>query len=114
MIENETLIKIGYTALAAFAGAISALAAMKWKEMLWAEIGLTLFVGFSFAMFMAPWVAHVVFRATDPRTVAGLTYLMACGSNVLLPYLIRKLRDRIGTAIDQANPTGPAEGSNEQ
>lgn len=104
MVENETLIKIGYTGLAAFAGAVSALAAMKWKEMWWTEILLTLFVGFSFAIFMAPWLAHMVFRATDPRTVAALTYLMACGSNILLPYLIRKLRDRIGGALDDVGP----------
>lgn len=76
------------------------MAASKWKEMGWVDIVLTLFVGASFAIFMTPWIAQVVFRATDPKTIAALTYLMASGSNIILPYLIRKLRDRIGLSLE--------------
>lgn len=93
MFDNEYL-ETGYVLLAAFAGAVTALAFMKWKEMTYPEILLTLFVGASFAIFVTPWLANVALgiETEDARSVAAITYVMASGSNTFLPVIIRYLR----------------------
>lgn len=95
---DSALNRLLYTLLGAFAGAITALAFMKWKEMSKIEIALTVFVGFSFAVFVTPWLAQMVFGVadTDIRVMAGLTYVSASASNTLLPKLIRKVSKLTG------------------
>ena len=97
-MEGEgAMMKIAYTLLAAFAGAVTALAFMKWKQMTWPEIVLTIFVGFAFAVFVTPWLARYMFGSNiDVQTLSGLTYITASGSNTLLPMLIRWLRRSFG------------------
>lgn len=92
MPENDFL-KFLYVGLAAIAGAVTALSFTKWRELTRMEIGLTLFVGFSFAIFVTPWLAHVAFGldTSDPKAIAGLTYAFASGSNSILPVIIRKI-----------------------
>lgn len=103
MDHNDPILRMVYTLMAAIAGAVTALAFMRWKDMGTTEIGLTLFVGASFAIFVTPWVAHIVFGVNqgDIRTVAALTYVTASGSNVLLPTLIRKLNKLLGAEEGQ-------------
>jgi Mg/Co/Ni transporter MgtE len=95
--ENLTALKAVYYGMAAVAGAVTALSFMRWREMTWPEVCLTLFVGFSFAIFVTPWIAFTVL-GLDPtvQITAGLTYLSASGSNSLLPLLIRRIRRMIG------------------
>lgn len=80
-----------YVIMAALAGSVTALAFMQWKKLTAAEIALTLFVGASFAIFVTPWVAHEFFglESANVRTIAGLSYVTASGSNTLIPMMIR-------------------------
>jgi hypothetical protein len=91
------LFKAGYTLMAACAGAVTALSFLKWQEMRWSEIVLTLFVGFSFAIFVTPWAALAVFGPDlTPQSQAGLTYIMGCGVHSIMPFFIRKVRKMLG------------------
>lgn len=74
--------------IAAAAGAITAFAFASWRELTYAERALTLVAGFSFAWFIAPMVAERV-GWSSPRQIAGLTYILGSGSNILLPLLIK-------------------------
>lgn len=67
-------------------------------EMRAGEIILSLFVGASFAIFVGPWVVRMVFGAApmDIRILGGIFYLMASGSNVLIPLLVRRLSGLVG------------------
>jgi hypothetical protein len=98
MDQNDPMLKVVYVLMAAIAGSVTALSFLRWREMTWGEICLTLFVGFSFAIFVTPWIAHIAFglNAADVRTIAGLTYVSASGSNILLPLLIRRLKRAVG------------------
>jgi hypothetical protein len=104
---NDPMLKAGYVAMAAIAGAVTALSFMKWKEMTYPEVFLTLFVGFSFAIFVTPWVAYSVFgmdNVEEVGAVAGLTYITASGSNSLLPVLIKKVRRLLGERNGEGTP----------
>lgn len=96
--NNHTVLGLAYILMAALAGAVTALAFLAWKSMSRTEIALTLFVGASFAIFVTPWIAHLAFGLdqADVRTVAGLTYVTASGSNTILPMLIRRLKKLVG------------------
>jgi len=98
MDPDNAFNKMLYTIMAAAAGSITALSLSKWKEMGGTEIALTLFVGASFAIFVAPWIANSWFGVpeTDTRAIAAITYLSAAGSNILIPILIRKFSRTLG------------------
>lgn len=86
-----------YMAMAAVAGAITSLSGLAWRTMTWGEIFLTLFAGASFAIYVTPWLAHIALGAnSDQKTIAGLTYVAASGSNFLLPVMIRYLKRLLG------------------
>lgn len=89
--EHAVWLRYSYVALAALAGAITALAFKSWREMSRTEISLTLVAGFSFAIFVTPWLAESVFgvHPTNVRAIAALTYIFGSGSNILLPLIIR-------------------------
>lgn len=91
--------RFGYVALAAVSGAFTALGFLKWKDMSRMEIALTLIGGFSFAMFVTPWIAHEWFSVeeTNTRAIAALTYVFGSGSNILLPTIIRSVKRLLGT-----------------
>lgn len=91
MIDAHGIAIKAYVAMAAVAGAITALAFHKWKEMSPTEIVLTFVAGFSFAVFVTPWVANSLFQVPDDnvRAIAALTYIFGSGSNILLPVIIR-------------------------
>ena len=84
-----------YLLMAAVAGAVTALSFRQWKSMTGTEIGLTLFVGASFAIFVAPLLAEWM-AIGSPRGVAALTYISASGSNVLIPVAIKWLKRVFG------------------
>lgn len=91
MEEHGPAFRMGYILMAAFAGAITALGFTRWKEMTRSEIALTFTIGFSFAIFVTPWLATAAFGIPDSniRAVAALTYIFGSGSNILLPVIIR-------------------------
>lgn len=86
-----------YMAMAAVAGAVTSLSGLSWRTMTWGEIFLTLFVGASFAIYVTPWIAHIALGPnSDQKTIAGLTYVAASGSNFLLPVMIRYTKRLLG------------------
>lgn len=87
----------GYTAMAAIAGAVTALAFRPWKKMTRTEISLTLFVGFSFAIFASPYIAHLIMPSGEPRTAAFITYVTGAGSNIFLPKIIETIERVLGS-----------------
>lgn len=93
-----------YVFAAALAGSITSLAFMRYKTMSWGEIALTVFVGFSFAVFAVPWLAADMFGADvgSTRTICGVTYLGATGANALIPLAIRRLKKLSGLEGEEA------------
>lgn len=87
-----------YTILASLAGALTALSFRPFAQMTRAEIALALFVGASFAIFVGPWFAQWVFGAgpIDMKVMGGLFYILATGSNVLIPLAVRRISVLIG------------------
>lgn len=94
----EGLIRFVYLTTAAIAGSVTALGAMRWRDMTRVEVALTLMTGFFFAIFVTPWIAHAWLGVAenDIRAVAGLTYVFGSASNILLPVVIRRLRKALG------------------
>lgn len=82
-----------YTILASFAGALTALSFRPFASMTRVEISLALFVGASFAIFVGPWFAQWIFGSgpIDMKVMGALFYILATGSNVLIPLTVRKI-----------------------
>ncbi|PCG09643.1 hypothetical protein COA17_07225 [Sphingomonas ginsenosidimutans] len=97
--EPGTLLRYGYIALAAVSGAFTALSFVRWKDMGAMELTLTLLGGFSFAIFVTPWIAHEVMGVEDSnvRAIAALTYVFGSGSNILLPLVIGWVKRILGS-----------------
>jgi len=96
--EQQDHARLAYIAMAALAGAITALSFLPWKTMSWAEIAMTLFVGSAFAIFGVPWIAadwaHMDIE--NLRAICAVTYFGATGANVFIPLVIRKLKKSFG------------------
>lgn len=107
LVLEHPFAKLAWLGLAALAGAITALSFRPFKHMTRAEIIIAVFVGFSFAAFVGPWAAAVIFGdgPVDLRILGGVFYIMATGSNLLLPPLIRKVGELFGV---KAEPKGDA------
>ncbi len=85
--------------LASVAGAITALSFRPWDGMNRGEICMALFVGASFAYFVSPIALGLVFGSgpIDAKTLGGFYYIMASGSNALIPMAVRWLGRVFGT-----------------
>lgn len=90
---DNPIVRQAYILMAAIAGAITALSLLKWRELTWAQIMMTVFVGTSFAVFVVPWATHDLFKIQDQtlRAACGLTYLGGTCANALLPRIIKKI-----------------------
>ena len=98
MIDDNPLMRWLWPLLASLAGAITALSFRPYAKMTPVDIIMALFVGSSFAWFVSPWVNHLIFGSgpTDIRILGGVFYLMASGSNILIPVMVRRLRKLVG------------------
>lgn len=85
-----------YIAMAAIAGAITALSFQQWKTMTRGEILMTLFVGTAFAILVVPYVAHDLLGVNSfnnsLRAACFLTYIGGTCSNWMLPALIKRVK----------------------
>ena len=99
MNENPLLEWI-WTFLASFAGALTALSFRPFEKMKRGEIVISLTVGASFAIFVGPWVAWKIFGdgQVDTRILGAVFYLLASGSNVLIPLMVRRISGGIAGA----------------
>lgn len=100
---SHPLTRILWAFLASIAGAITALSFRPFKDMKRGEVTLALFVGASFAMFVGPYAVWLTFGTgpVDTRVLGGLFYLMASGSNILIPLAIKKLSQFFGSNGDK-------------
>lgn len=98
MIDPNADIRFGYTIFAALSGAITSLAFVKWKEMDFISICLTVFMSFTFSIYAAPYFAHLFFgiNDNDPRAMQMVTYVSAIGAQSFLPAIILWARKKIG------------------
>lgn len=96
--SSNPLTQLVWTLLASFAGALTALSFRPFRDMTRGEIALALTVGASFAIFVGPLVAHWIFGngPVDIRILGGIFYLMASGSNILIPMAVKKLGSFFG------------------
>lgn len=107
MLETDgPLMKWLWPLLASMAGAVTALSFRPYKRMAPVDIGMALFVGTTFAWFVSPWVNHVIFGEEPPdiRILGGVFYLLASGSNILIPFAIRRLRKLFGSQLPEGEP----------
>ena len=96
MIEQQDMRHV-WLVMSAMAGAITALAQMKYKEMTWADIGFTLFSGFGFAVFFMPWAASKFgILPDDIRGTNAVVYIGGTGWNILMPFAIQKAKSFFG------------------
>lgn len=96
--KSFMLLSDAYIAAAALAGAITSLSLTKWQTMNRMEIVMALMVGFFFAIFVTPWLAHGILNVSvdNIRVVSAMTYGCAAGSNILLPLFIQKMAKMFG------------------
>ena len=96
---DSPLLRLLWPLLASLAGAITALSFRPYRNMKVIEITMSLIVGTSFATFVGPLAAVWIFGngPVDIRMLGATFYLMASGSNVLIPLAIRKLSSFLGT-----------------
>lgn len=95
--ENSIMAWV-YATLASFAGALTALSFRPFKRMSGGEIVLALVVGASFAMFVGPLAAQWIFGKgpVDIRLFGAVLYVMASGSNILIPWAIKRIQVMAG------------------
>jgi len=100
---SNPLAQIAWTILASFAGALTALSFRPFRNMTRGEISLALTVGATFAIFVGPWVAQMIYGngPVDIRVLGGIFYLMASGSNILVPLAIKKLSSLVGVKAEE-------------
>lgn len=96
--DHERLV---WSLLSSVAGAITSLSFQAWKNMSGPEILMSLFVAASFAFFVGPLVLRSV---EDLRMSGAILYLMATGSNVLIPRAVKWLTQAFGNG---GEPKGP-------
>lgn len=103
MSEDNPIFRWLWPLLASLAGAVTALSFRSYKEMQTIDIVMVLVVGTTFAWFVSPWVAHTAFGYEPPgiRVVGALYYIMASGSNILLPFAINWAKKFFGSTVSE-------------
>ena len=104
MNDDGEAARLLWSLLSSIAGAITSLSFQAWRSMTPREVLMALFVGASFAFFVGP---IVLVEIEDPRIAGGVLYLMATGSNVLIPRAVRALSgvvDRIFSGNTEVKP----------
>jgi len=98
MIEDNPVLRWLWPLLASLAGAVTAVSLRAYKMMSPVDIGLALFVGTTFSLFVAPLVAHAAlgYEPAGIRLVGGIYWVMAAGSNILIPLSFRWIKKFVG------------------
>jgi hypothetical protein len=96
-VINDVDMRHVWMFMSALAGTVTALAQMSYKEMSWADIFLTLFSGFGFAVFFMPLVAQWIgIDDTNQTAKNAIIYIGGTGWNILLPLAIQKAKASFG------------------
>lgn len=88
----------GFNIIAAMAGGIAAFAVIPWKTMGIADMGLTLFLGVTFGLFIGPGIASIAFGSSFAQSMgtAGVIWLTSAMGHAIVPRLITMAKKRIG------------------
>lgn len=99
MDSNDPVTRYAFLTIAAFAGAVTALYAQAWQKMSGPEIGLSLFAGVTFSLFVIPLIGEYYWKVPvdDLRLACGLTYLGALLAHVAIPILLGKFKRRFAS-----------------
>lgn len=105
-MEDNPIVRWLWPMIASLSGAVTALSFRPFKQMSPVEIWMALFVGASFSWFVSPWVNRMIFGngPTDVRILGGVFYLMASGSNILIPFAIKWFSKVFGTQKEETTP----------
>lgn len=98
---NEEAHRIAWSLLSSIAGAITSLSFQSWQSMTRGQVTMSLFVAASFAFFVGPLVLDNI---KDVRMAGGLIYLMATGSNILIPFAVKQVSKIFGNGAAESNP----------
>lgn len=90
--------RVLYIIMSAIAGSVTALSFLKYRQMTWVEIGLTLFVGFAFAVIAVPYIAADWLKMDigNLRAVCFAVYTGGTAWNVLIPVVIKRFKAAVG------------------
>jgi hypothetical protein len=101
MNPDSIWVRLLWPLLASLAGAITALSFRPYRNMTIIEVAMSIVVGTSFATFVGPLAAVWIFGngPVDIRLLGATFYLMASGSNILIPMAIKKLGTLIGSEV---------------
>lgn len=86
MIERDDI----WLIMSALGGTMTALGQVKYRDMSWADIFLTLMSGVAFAVFFVKALAEHF--TTNADVVAAMVYLGGAGWNILLPAAILRAK----------------------
>lgn len=97
--HNDFLPRFVYLPLAALTGALSSLGSRHWRHMTKRKAAFVLVTGVSFGLFVTPFVAHswLGVQEDDARAIVAITYLMAFGADIMLPWVLRQIRKLAGS-----------------
>lgn len=103
-MNDGPFMRLVWPLLASIAGAITALSFRPFQSMTRGEIVMALAVGTFFAVFLGPWVAAQLFGTgpIDIRILGGVFYLLASGSNILIPLAVKWLGGLLGFKGEEA------------
>lgn len=99
--SDDTLLRNLWIFLAALAGGVTALAFLNHREMSRNEVGLTVFVGTTFSLFVVPWLAHRMLGISidDTRGIVACCYIGAAGAYTFIPAIVKKFRNGKGETL---------------
>jgi hypothetical protein len=94
---NDDMKQFVWLCLAALAGALTALSFKQFQPLTVRERVMLVFVGFVFAIFVGPLIVGWVLpnEQANSKIVGALYYLIAAGSNWLLPAVIERLAGNV-------------------
>lgn len=95
MNSDNEIARHVWSLIAAIAGALTSLSFQQWEGMSKGKILLALFVAASFGFFVSP---AVLVNVHDPRIAGAIIWIMAAGSNILIPRAVKGmsgLMDRV-------------------
>lgn len=100
MTESEMIEKL-WVAAAALAGSIVSLAFDAQQTLALKGKIFTIFVGFTFAVFVGPVIVRAVFgpQPADSQLVGALYFFMSASSMTLLPMLLKTFSNRISSTV---------------
>lgn len=98
MMDGSDINRLIWSLISSVSGAVTSLSFQSWRNMTRGEVSMSLFVAASFAFFVGPLVLNNI---KDARMAGGVIYLMATGSNVLIPWAVKQVGKLFGNGATE-------------